>query len=55
MLDRLYEPYFSTKTGGTGLGLAISAQLVEEMGGSLRLENHPDGGAVARLVLPLSP
>ncbi|MEZ4396983.1 MAG: ATP-binding protein [Candidatus Krumholzibacteriia bacterium] len=51
-LDRLFEPYFSTKTRGTGLGLAISAQLVEEMGGRLRLENHPAGGAVARLELP---
>ena len=55
MLDRLYEPYFSTKTSGTGLGLAISAQLVEEMGGSLRHGNHPEGGAVARLALPLAP
>ncbi|MBM4116394.1 HAMP domain-containing protein [bacterium] len=51
-LGRLFEPYFSTKTRGTGLGLAISAQLVEEMGGRLRLENHPGGGAVARLALP---
>ncbi len=49
--DRLFEPYFSTKTSGTGLGLAISAQLVEEMGGQLSLENHPGGGAVARLFL----
>ena len=49
---RLFEPYFSTKTRGTGLGLAISAQLVEEMGGRLRLENHAGGGAVARLSLP---
>ena len=49
---RLFEPYFSTKTRGTGLGLAISAQLVEEMGGRLRLENHAAGGAVARLSLP---
>ncbi|MBN2169848.1 MAG: HAMP domain-containing protein [Candidatus Krumholzibacteriota bacterium] len=55
MLDRLYEPYFSTKTSGTGLGLAISAQLVEEMGGSLRHGNHPEEGAVARLALPLAP
>ncbi|MCP4547586.1 MAG: HAMP domain-containing protein [bacterium] len=50
-LGRLFEPYFSTKTGGTGLGLAISAQAVEEMGGTLSLENHPDGGAVAHLLL----
>ena len=53
-LGRLFEPYFSSKTGGTGLGLAISAQFVEEMGGSLSLENHPEGGAIARLRLPLA-
>jgi nitrogen fixation/metabolism regulation signal transduction histidine kinase len=54
-LGRLFEPYFSSKTGGTGLGLAISAQLVEEMGGRLELENHSAGGALARLRLPLAP
>jgi signal transduction histidine kinase/HAMP domain-containing protein len=53
-LHRLFEPYFSTKTSGTGLGLAISAQLVEKMGGRLTLENHPQGGAVARLTLRLA-
>lgn len=50
--DRLFEPYFSTKTSGTGLGLAICAQLSEEMGGQLRIENHPEGGAISLLCLP---
>ena len=50
--DRLFEPYFSTKTSGTGLGLAICAQLSEEMGGRLRIENHPEGGAISLLWLP---
>jgi len=50
--DKLFEPYFSTKTSGTGLGLAICAQLSDEMGGRLRLENHPEGGAVSALWLP---
>ena len=52
-LERLFEPYFSTKTSGTGLGLAISAQLVEEMGGELSVKNHPEGGAVATLALEI--
>ena len=51
--DRLFEPYFSTKSTGTGLGLVICRNLMEKMGGSIALTNRPDGrGAVARLSLP---
>jgi signal transduction histidine kinase len=53
--DRLFEPYFSTKSTGTGLGLVICRNLMEKMGGSIALTNRPDGrGAVARLALPRS-
>ncbi len=46
--DRLFEPYFSTKSTGTGLGLVICRNLMEKMGGSIRLENRTEGqGAVA--------
>jgi signal transduction histidine kinase len=51
--DRLFEPYFSTKSTGTGLGLVICRNLMEKMGGTIALTNRPDGaGAVARLTLP---
>jgi len=50
--DRLFEPYFSTKSTGTGLGLLICRNLMEKMGGSIRLGNRPDGaGAAAELSL----
>ena len=53
--DRLFEPYFSTKSTGTGLGLVICRNLMEKMGGSIALTNRPDGrGAVAKLSLPLA-
>jgi signal transduction histidine kinase len=51
--DRLFDPYFSTKSKGTGLGLAICRSLAERMHGSISLGDHPEGhGAVAELTLP---
>jgi C4-dicarboxylate-specific signal transduction histidine kinase len=52
-LARIFEPFFTTKNGaGAGLGLAISSELVHELGGDLRAENHPAGGACFRIELP---
>ena len=49
--EKLFLPYFSTKARGTGLGLAIVAQILEEHGGTVRVEaNHPVG---ARLIVEL--
>jgi C4-dicarboxylate-specific signal transduction histidine kinase len=52
MLERLFEPFVTTKTGGLGLGLAISRNIVQSFHGELRAENHPDGGARFQLILP---
>ena len=52
IMSRLFDSFFSTKSGGLGLGLSISRNIVEHLGGSLLAENHPDGGAVFRMVLP---
>lgn len=53
----LFEPFFTTKPpgDGLGLGLTISAGIVRDFGGSLHGANHPDGGAVFTLELPLAP
>lgn len=40
LLNRLFEPYVSSKPRGTGLGLAIVKKIVEEHGGTIRLENR---------------
>jgi signal transduction histidine kinase len=53
-LERLFEPYFSTKTRGTGLGLAIARRLVESWGGSIMARNW-EGGAEVLLWLGKSP
>ena len=53
ILDRLFAPFFTTKPGGLGLGLSISRGIVQRSGGELLAENHPAGGALFRIVLPV--
>jgi two-component system nitrogen regulation sensor histidine kinase NtrY len=55
ILPRLFDPYFSAKSGGTGLGLAIAKKIVEEHGGTIGAENRPDRGLRVRFDLPASP
>jgi signal transduction histidine kinase len=54
ILDRVFDPFFSTKeTGqGTGLGLAVSARLIEAMGGTITVNSAEEGGACFSIVLP---
>jgi two-component system NtrC family sensor kinase len=51
LLDRIFEPFFSTK-GTNGLGLAVSWGIIERHRGVIEVENIPGGGAVFRIVLP---
>ncbi|KAA0970346.1 PAS domain-containing sensor histidine kinase [Aureimonas fodinaquatilis] len=51
--ERLLEPYMTTREKGTGLGLAIVRKIVEEHGGSIELDDAPQGtGALVRIRLP---
>lgn len=52
--ERIFDPFFSTKTssGGMGLGLAISMRLAEDLGGNLSVRADTPKGAVFELTLP---
>jgi signal transduction histidine kinase len=52
-LDRIFEPFFSTKKRGTGLGLAIVKQIVEQHGGIINVESTPGSGTRFKIDLPL--
>ena len=50
MMDRLTEPYVTTRVKGTGLGLAIVKKIMKDHGGDLSLENNKDFGASSTLI-----
>jgi two-component system sensor histidine kinase HydH len=53
--DRVFEPFFTTRTSGTGLGLAIVKRLLELQDGRVVLRDRPGGGTTAEVTLPLAP
>jgi two-component system nitrogen regulation sensor histidine kinase NtrY len=54
LLLRIFDPYFSTHDTGTGLGLPIARRVAEEHDGSIAAANHPQGGLVVTITIPLS-
>jgi signal transduction histidine kinase len=54
-LNRIFDPFYTTKdTGkGTGLGLSVSLRIVEDMGGDIRAKSEKGKGATITIILPL--
>jgi two-component system sensor histidine kinase PilS (NtrC family) len=53
LAERIFDPFFTTKAGGSGLGLPTVHRIVEEHGGSMRLERGQGGwSTVFRVLLP---
>jgi two-component system CheB/CheR fusion protein len=50
--ERVFEPFFTTRTSGTGLGLAIVRRMMELQEGTVTLKDRPDGGTIAEVTVP---
>jgi two-component system sensor histidine kinase HydH len=54
-LPRVFEPYFTTRRAGSGLGLAITKNIVEGLGGTVRVSSRPGEGTDIQVDFPLEP
>ena len=53
LVNRLFEPYVTTKAGGTGLGMAVVDRIVSEHGGDVEAANRSERGVRIRIRLPV--
>ena len=51
-LARVFELFYSTKTGGTGIGLALCQRVLDEHGGAITIESAPEAGTTVTVTLP---
>ena len=54
-LDRIFEPFYTTKASGSGYGLYLASEILREHGGRISARNHDDGGACFTVWLPPAP
>jgi len=52
LVEKVFEPYFTTKWSGTGLGLAMVKKIVQEHKGRIAIESHPEEGTTVELRFP---
>jgi signal transduction histidine kinase len=52
-LEKIFNPFFTTKSKGSGLGLAISKRLLEQHNGTINIANNPEGGVTFSIILPI--
>jgi signal transduction histidine kinase len=53
-LERVYEPFFTTRQGGTGLGLAIARRIVQDHQGKMEVQSEEGKGTLFTVILPLA-
>jgi signal transduction histidine kinase len=54
-LDKIFDPFYTTKENGTGLGLSVAYQIIEQLGGSVTAERNADRGMTFSVLLPVLP
>ncbi|WDP93369.1 MAG: PAS domain-containing protein [Desulfobacter sp.] len=52
-MDRIFDPYFTTRPQGTGLGLSIVHRIIENLKGEIRVDSEPGRGTTFTISLPL--
>ena len=52
-VDKIFDPFFSTKKGGTGLGLSVAHRIVSQHNGTLTATRNPDKGMTFSVLLPI--
>ena len=52
-LEKVFEPFFTTRSKGSGLGLAFASQVIKSHGGTITGENRTEGGARFRVEIPI--
>jgi signal transduction histidine kinase len=55
LLDRVFDPFVTTKPRGLGLGLALAHRIVEEHRGALRVTSTPGKGTTFSCYVPIAP
>lgn len=53
-VEKIFDPFYTTKRAGTGLGLSVAHQIVTQHGGVIRVRRNPDRGMTFTVLLPLS-
>ena len=53
LLEKIWNPFFTTKEKGTGLGLGMVKKIIELHGGDIQIQNRPEGGSKVTITLPI--
>ena len=53
VIERVFEPYYTTKREGLGMGLSVSKTIIAAHGGRIWAANNPEGGATFSFTLPI--
>jgi len=52
-IEKIFDPFYTTKRAGTGLGLSVAHQIIVQHGGVIKVERNPDRGMTFTVLLPV--